>query len=267
MKLKVLLFLLMVTGIALANIMGTYRAGKKDFFDPELLKIDEGKYLGSFIANVPLILSDGQETDLFSVIREKPTILLFSYYTCEGSCPIRIDNLKELINSSGDLKKRDFNVLVVSFDKKDNLETMKKFISVREPFTSHWKFAITSESGIQKLTGSTGFKFFFSERDKTFVHTNVYIFLAPDGKITRYLFGIKPKERDVKIALAEAQGGKVTLSSVLDLALLVCYTYDPSRSSFVINPTIVFGGIGFAILSSIAIFAFAANRFSKREVQ
>ena len=267
MRIGALFAFLLIAGISMANVMGTYRAGKKDFFDPELLKIDEGKYLGSFVANVPLTLSDGTNTDLYSLIKEKPTILVFSYYTCEGSCPIRVDNLKKLLDSSSDLRKRDFNILVVSFDKKDNLETMRKFISVREPLTDHWKFAILNEQAIEKLTKSTGFKFFFSERDKTFVHTNVYIFLAPDGKITRYLFGIKPKERDVKIALAEAQGGKVSLSSVLDLALLVCYTYDPSRSSFVINPTIVFGGIGFAILGSIAIFAFAANRLSRREVQ
>ncbi len=267
MKIAVILALLLMTGMSAANIMGTYRAGKKDFFDPELLKIDEGRYLGNFVANVPLTLSDGTKTDLYSLIKEKPTILVFSYYTCEGSCPIRVDNLKELIDSSEDLQKRDFNVLVVSFDKKDTLETMEKFISIRKPLTRHWKFAILDEKAIEKLTGSTGFKFFFSERDETFVHTNVYIFIAPDGKITRFLFGIKPKEKDVKIALAEAQGGKVSLSSVLDLALLVCYTYDPSRSSFVINPTIVFGGIGFAILSSIAIFAFAASRLSRREVQ
>ena len=266
MMIKALLAFLLIAGISLSNIMGTYRAGKKDFFDPELLKIDEGKYLGGFVANVPLTLEDGKSTDLYSIIKEKPTILLFSYYTCEGSCPIRVDNLKKLIDSSESLQKRDFNVLVVSFDKKDTLKKKKKFLSVRKPFTAHWKFAILEEDAIQKLTKSTGFKFFFSERDKTFVHTNAYIFLAPDGKITRYLFGIKPKERDLKIAIAEAKGGKVSLSSVLDLALLVCYTYDPSRSSFVINPTIIFGGIGFAILGSIALFAFAANRFSKREV-
>ncbi len=267
MKIGALFAFLLMAGISIANVMGTYRAGKKDFFDPELLKIDEGKYLGGFVANVPLTLSEGTKTDLYSLIKEKPTILVFSYYTCEGSCPIRIDNLRDLIQSSDALQRRDFNVLVVSFDKRDTVETMRKFISLHNPFTDHWKFAILSEQAIDKLTKSTGFKFFFSERDKTFVHTNVYIFLAPDGKITRYLFGIKPKERDVKIALAEAQGGKVSLSSVLDLALLVCYTYDPSRSSFVINPTIVFGGIGFAILGSIAIFAFAANRLSRREVQ
>ena len=112
-----------------------------------------------------------------------------------------------------------------------------------------------------------GFRFFYSERDKTFVHTNVFIFLSPDGKITRYLFGVKPSERDVRIALAEAEGGRVSLGSVVDLALLVCYTYDPSRSAFVVNPTIIFGGVGFAILGSIVLFAVFSNMFFKREVQ
>jgi protein SCO1/2 len=258
---------LLAITFSFANIMGTYRAGKKDFFDPEMLKIDEGKFLGGYVANVPVKLPDGTTVNLYELLKDKPTILVFSYYTCEGSCPIRVDNLKELIESSDTLKKRQYNVLVLSFDSKDNLETMTAFIEKRKPFTPHWIFGILDRNSIERLTSSTGFKFFYSERDKTFVHTNVYIFLSPDGKITRYLFGIKPKERDVRIALAEAEGGKVSLSSVLDLALLVCYTYDPSRSSFVINPTIIFGGIGFAILGSIALFAFVSNRFAKREVQ
>ncbi len=264
---KILFALLLLAGAVLGNIMGTYRAGKKDFFDPELLKIDEGKYIGGFVANVPLRLSDGRTVELYELLKERPTILVFSYYTCEGSCPIRVDNLKKVLDSSSTLQRRDFNVLVVSFDKRDTPDTMKSFMAKREPFTKHWKFAILDPQSIDRLTMSTGFKFFYSERDRTFVHTSAYIFLSPDGKITRYLFGIKPKEKDLRIALAEAEGGKVSLSSVVDLALLVCYTYDPSRSSFVINPTIIFGGIGFAILGSIAIFAFVSNRLSRREVQ
>lgn len=264
---EVILVLLLTAVAVMGNVMGDYRGGKKDFFDPSLLKIDESKYLGGYVANVPLMISEDTTVNLYDLISEKPTILLLSYYTCEGSCPVRIDNLKRLMDSSDTLRKRDFNILVVSFDERDNFETMRRFISKREPFSEHWVFAVLSKESIQKLTKSLGFKFFYSERDKTFVHTNVFIFLSPDGKITRYLFGVKPSERDVRIALAEAEGGKVSLSSVVDLALLVCYTYDPSRSSFVVNPTIIFGGVGFAILGSIVLFALFSNTFFKREVQ
>ena len=267
MMVKLLVVFLISVGVALAEAVGANNVLREDYFDPSLLKIDEKRYLGSFAANVDVILEDGRKVKLYDLLSDKPTILLFSYYTCEGSCPIRIDNLNKLIKGSGSLKSRDFNVIVLSFDKKDSLETLRKFKEIHGPFTAQWIFGLLPEKDIETLTSSVGFKFFYSERDKTFVHTNVYIFLAPDGRITRYLFGINPKERDIRIALAEAEGGRISTNSVVDLALLVCYTYDPSRSTFVVNPTIIFGGVGFAALGGVVLLAFISSRLVRREVQ
>jgi len=266
-------FLLLFTNVIVvfAGAMGVNDIYREDFFDPSLLKIDTNKYLGNYIANTEILLENGKKVQLYDLFSEKPTILVLSYYTCQGSCPIRIDNLNKTIKSSDSLMDRDFNVLVLSFDKRDTLQTLAKFKKQHGPFTKHWIFGLIPEKDIETLTDSVGFKFFYSERDKVFVHTNVYIFIAPDGKITRYLFGINPKARDVRIALAEAQGDKVTPSSIVDLALLCCYTYDPSRGAFVVNPTIIFGGIGFAMTAAVVLLAtfsrVASNKLIKREVQ
>ncbi len=262
---RLVLTFLMLAGYALATVVGGAQVFKKDFFDPSTLRIDEGRYLGNFVANVEVILEDGTRKKIYDLIKDKPTILLLSYYTCEGSCPLRIDNLNKLIKTTS-LKKRDFRVLVLSFDREDTLEDLKHFKEAHGPFTDHWVFGLIPPEDIETLTGSVGFKFFYSERDKTFVHTNVYIFLSPDGRITRYLFGVVPEEKDVRIALVEAESGKTQLSSLVDLALLVCYTYDPSRSTFVVSPTIIFGGIGFALFGSVALFALISGRLARREV-
>ncbi len=262
----ILLILLAVAVTVFANAVGTRGAFKEDFFDPSLLKIEEGKYLGNFIYNGNVILEDGSTVKLYDLLDGKPTILVFSYYTCEGSCPVRIDKLNELIHRSDTLRERDFRVLVLSFDEKDTLEDLKRFKEGHGPFTSHWVFGMIPPQEIETVTGSVGFRFFYSERDKTFVHANVYIFIAEDGRITRYLYGVNPKERDIRIALAETEGGRVSANSFVDLALLVCYTYDPSRSSFVINPTILFGGIGFVALGSVVLIAFISGKLLRREV-
>lgn len=264
---RILLILLLGAGFALAEAVGAGNVIREDFFDPALLKIDERKYLGTFVPNTDVILEDGKSVKLYELLSDKPTIILFSYYTCEGSCPIRIDNLNRLIKSVDSLKNRDFNVIVLSFDEKDTLQTLRKFKETHGPFTEQWIFGLLPKENIESFTGSLGFKFFFSERDKTFVHSNVYIFVAPDGRVTRYLFGINPKERDIRISLAEAEGGKITANSVIDLALLVCYTYDPSRSTFVVNPALIFGGIGLASLGGVVLFAFMTSKLLKREVQ
>jgi len=262
------LFLLLLTFTAFGGVVGPSDDVFKDTdkFNPEILKIDERKYLGTFVRDVKIILEDGTEVNLYSLFGEKPTVLLLSYYTCEGTCPVRVINLNKLILESEALKSRDFNVLVLSFDEKDNLELLRAFKEKYSPFASQFVFGLIKKEDIEKLTESVGFKFFFSERDKTFVHPNVYIFISPDGKITRYLYGVKPEERDIRIALAETEKSRISFNSIVDLAYLACFTYDPSRSRYVVNPTLLFGGIGFLALGAVIAFAILSNRLSRKEV-
>ncbi|MDQ7081817.1 MAG: hypothetical protein Q9N34_01590 [Aquificota bacterium] len=116
-----ILLLLLLAGLSFSTVVGGAQVFKKDFFDPSILKIDESKYLGSFVADVEVLLEDGTRTRVYDLIGDKPAILLLSYYTCEGSCPLRIDSLNRLIKSSS-LKDRDFRVLVLSFDREDTLD-------------------------------------------------------------------------------------------------------------------------------------------------
>ena len=259
-----LLFLLIAFLFSFSGVMGPGVIKDNDYFDPSILKIDEKKYLGNFVKNVKVILEDGTETDLYSLI-DRPTILLLSYYTCEGTCPVRIDNLNKLIKETG-LKDKDFKVINLSFDKLDTLETLRKFKKIHGPFTKQWVFGLIKKDQIEALTNSVGFRFFFSERDKTFVHPNVYIFISEEKRITRYLYGVKPSEKDIRIALAETRQNKISLNDIVDLAYLVCFTYDPSRSRYVVNPTIIFGGIGFSLLGIVLVYAVISSRLAKKEV-
>ena len=265
---RVIVFLFLFSSLIFAGgAMGPSSGAFKnnDFFDPSLLKIDKKKYLGTFVPNVKVILENGKEVDLYSLLKGHPNILLLSYYTCQGTCPVRIDNLNHLIQKT-DLKDRDFKVINLSFDERDNLQTLKKFKKAHGPFTKHWVFGLIKKEDIHKLTDAVGFKFFFSERDKTFVHPNVYIFLTDQGRITRYIYGVKPSYRDIKLALLETTQNKVSLNSVIDLAYLVCFTYDPSRSRYVVNPTLIFAGIGFSVFGLVMLYSLWSLKSSKKEV-
>ena len=49
--------------------------------------------------------------------------------------------------------------------------------------------------------------------------------LTPEGKMARYLYGIRFRPRDLRFALTEASEGRST--STIDKILLWCYHYDP----------------------------------------
>ncbi len=131
---------------------------------------------------------------------------------------------------------------------------------------NNWTFALLNPEDIQKFTQDLGFKFFYSEKDKTFVHTNVLIFLSPSAlitMITRYLFGVDPDSRDIRLALANARLEKPSVSTILDIALLACYRYDPVRSRYVLDPIVIFPLAGVLLLITTGILSIT---FRKKEV-
>ena len=219
------------------------------YFDPSVLEINQDLYLGKKLKDYTM-LTDRGWTSLYKVIDNKPTILQLAYYTCDASCPILTENLLKAVK---DLNGKKFNVVVLSFDKRDNIDTLKAFKKKLGNVPDNWTFGILQEEDIKDITQSVGFKFFFSERDKTFVHPNTLIFLSPDAKVMRYLFGTFPRAKDINLALIDAQREKPSINNIVDLALLACYRYDPSRSRYTIDPLVIFAMMGFGLLGITAL--------------
>ena len=66
--------------------------------------------------------------------------------------------------------------------------------------------------------------------------------LTPDGKMARYLYGIRFSARDIRLALTEAAEGKGKFT--IDRLLLFCYHYDPQSRSYTLFATNVMRGGG-----------------------
>ncbi len=230
------------------------------YFDASVMRIDEDKYLGAYVPDVTFTDEGGKKHRLLDFVKGKPTALILAYYTCDSACPILV---KGALDATKNLNE-DFRVLVLSFDKEDTLDSLKAFKLKLGNVPSSWTFGLMKEEDIKKLTSSIGYRFFYSHRDKVFVHPNVITFLSPEGEVVRYLYGISPKERDLRIAFAEARGSKITKNSFVDLAFLVCYRYDPNTGKYGLNPTVFFGLAGFGLVSLTLAYAFLKPR---REVK
>jgi protein SCO1/2 len=61
-------------------------------------------------------------------------------------------------------------------------------------------------------------------------HIATILVLTPDGKVSRYLYGIEYPTKEFRLAVVEAAGGKVGTS--FDRFLLTCYRYDPSSRKY-----------------------------------
>lgn len=241
-------------------------------FDPTVLKIDEEKFLGKTLPDITMTDWKGNSLTLAG-LAGKPLILSIIYYRCVSTCPVLNEGLAEALGNTGLRLGEDYNVVTLSFKADESPLDAEKFrsklaVKMKNKLPDNfdkWIFAVAKEEDIRKLTGALGYKFFYSEQDKIYVHPNVYIFVSPREKITRYLFGLFPLAVDLKIALLEAADGKIGRSSMINVLTLACYHYDPSIGGYKLNLPFIFGMIGFALALFTALVVVLFARKLKRQ--
>jgi protein SCO1/2 len=54
--------------------------------------------------------------------------------------------------------------------------------------------------------------------------------LTPQGRLSRYFYGIEYAPRDLRLGLVEASNGRI--GSPVDQLLLFCYHYDPATGKY-----------------------------------
>lgn len=230
--------------------------------DPSLMQIEESEYLGSRLqADYQLVDLEGKAFTLGEMMG-KPLLLLFSYYGCDGTCPTLNINLKQVLSKIERFKiGKDYKVLTVSFDKNDTLDTMKKFVinaDIPADMREGWRHAILTqkEVDVEKLTSSVGYNYFWSRTDQVFLHPNVLIFITPEGRVARYLYGTAIDKDTLELALIDTDWNRIANSTqIIDILTGVCYSYNFQEGKYNINYSL-FAGLGSLIFGiSLVIFS------------
>ncbi len=206
--------------------------------------------------DIVFITSEGQEISFSDLKKEnKPLILVPLFYTCGSMCPLLTFEIIKSLEKISLKPFKDFNIITFSFDERDDVELAKKqkknYVtpSKNEDYENGWKFVILKDSSnIYRLTNSIGF--YFKREGNMFVHPSALIFLSPELKITRYIYGPEILPLDLEMAIYEASKGK--LGGLRVKIAKFCFNYDPKGRKYVFN----FAKI-FMILSIVFTFSFA----------
>jgi protein SCO1 len=217
---------------------------------PELLKqvgIDQ-----KLNQSIPLDLTfrdeDGRTVALGQFFGQKPVILTLVYYNCPMLCTQVLNgvesSLKELSTAIGN----QYDVVTISIDPTEShvLAKTKKEMYVgmygRPGAAQGWHFLTGDEPQIKQLADAIGFRYAYDPDTKQFAHASAIMLLTPDGKISRYFYGIQYPTRDLRLGLVEASEGKI--GTPVDQVLLFCYHYDPATGKYglLISHVIQIGG-------------------------
>ncbi|MEA2709905.1 MAG: hypothetical protein QOF78_2506 [Phycisphaerales bacterium] len=229
---RVFVTILLLTLAATAAHGAAPRDGRMEPTPPELTDIGVDEKGGS---SLPLDLTFVDETGKSVQLRDyfnhnRPIVLQLSYFGCPSLCSLVSNGLVESLNDLSLTMGKEFDVINVSFDPAETarLAKLKKqsFLDAynRPAGGEAWHFLTGKPAEIEQLTKAVGFRYKWVESSKQFSHPAVLMLLTPDGKISRYLYGVKYEPRTLRLSLVEASEGKI--GTTVDRFLLTCFHYD-----------------------------------------
>lgn len=178
----------------------------------------------------------GETVTLRAYSGKKPIVLAFVYFTCPMLCnqveQTLVGTLKMISFNPG----TEYEVVFISFDSTDTPdaalkkkhEAMSRF--ARPATEPGWHFLTGTKASIDAVSKAADFRFNYDPKTKLFGHASGILLLTPDGRISRYFFGVDYPSSNVRLGLVDASAGKI--GNPIDHILLFCYQYDPTKARY-----------------------------------
>jgi protein SCO1 len=181
----------------------------------------------------------GQQVKLGQYFGKKPVVLAFVYYDCPMLCTQVLNGMVTSFRVLPFQVGNEFDVVTVSFDPRETntLAAAKKKVYVnylpeklRAGANNGWHFLTGDQANITQLTEAAGFHYRWDEETKQFAHASAIMVTTPQGKLSRYFYGIEYAPRDLRLGLIESSANRI--GSRVDQLLLYCYHYDPATGKY-----------------------------------
>jgi protein SCO1 len=238
----------------------------------DLEKIDVVEHLGGQLpldlplrdeADQPITLGAAMGND------QRPVILTLAYYNCPMLCTLVLNAVIKGVNEQTLKPGQDFRLVTVSIDPRETGELAAAKRVTHEAAISapgSWRFLTGSQESITTLAETVGFKYFHDEARDEFAHPAAIYIVTPDGRLSRYFYGIAVAGKDLRLSLVEASAGKI--GTIVDRFIMYCYHYDPSSQGYVLGAMRVMrvGGILTLALLSTTLFFFWRHELRRRSV-
>jgi protein SCO1/2 len=225
---------------------------------------------------VPLDLDFVDETGRPVKLREyftdKPVLLTLVYYDCPQLCNQVLTGAVGALKTLPMVPGKDFIWLTVSFDHREQpeLAAAKKDNYVKQlgkpEAAKGWHFLTGSEAAVKELTHAVGFRFLWDPAKKQYAHASGIMVLTPDGKVSRYFYGIEYAPRDLRLGFVDAGQGRI--GSLADQIIMYCYLYDPTTGTYglqVMRVLRIFAVL--TLLTLVVLFIFLRYKAKQKEAQ
>lgn len=170
---------------------------------------------------------------LFDGIR--PVVLSLNYSNCPMLCGMKLRGMIEALAGMSLRPGQDYRIVSVSIDP---LETPMRARLAKQGYVREfgrgnnegWHFLTGRESQIKALARAVGFQYRYIPERREYAHAAAFMVCTPDGRLSRYLYGVKFERKTVQLSLVEAAQGKI--GTAFDQVLLFCFHYDANSGNY-----------------------------------
>lgn len=226
------------------------------------IEIGIKEHLGDTIPLDLWFLNENNDTVTLRQIIDKPTIMCFVYFDCPNLCSPLMDGIADVVSKLDLNLGTDYEIITISFNTRDTPEKAREkkvnFVQrISKDNQKHWVYLTGNQDNISAITEAIGYR--YKPQGLDFAHASAIFVLSPQGKITRYLYGLTFLPFDVKMAVIEAQKGipRPTINRILEY----CFAYNPGSQTYTLQVTRILG----AIILFIALVVFAVLILKKRK--
>ena len=213
----------------------------------------------------------GRTVQLGDYFGKKPLILNLVYYNCTMLCGEALAGLTGAMKMVKFDVGKEFEVVTVSFNPQETPEIAaakkKDYLARygRPGAASDWHFLTGPPESINALTKAVGFQYQYDPKINQYAHVTAIMVLTPQGRISRYFYGVDFPPKDLRMGLVEASEGKI--GNAVDQVLLYCYHYDPATGKYgaVVNNILRLGaGVTIVFLGALLLILFRLEKVVPR---
>jgi protein SCO1 len=218
--------------------------------------------------DVPFRDEAGRTVRLGDYLGKRPVILTLNYYNCPMLCTIELNGLvRSLLTLSFDVGDQ-FDIVTLSINPRETsaMAAAKKASYLkrygRASAERGWHFLTGDEQSIEQVARAVGFRYVYDRESDQYAHPAGFVILTPQGRISRYFYGIEYPPRDLRLGLIEASAQKI--GTPVDQLLLLCFHYDPSTGKYNLVIMNVIRILSVATVLALGTFMFVMFRRDRR---
>jgi protein SCO1/2 len=188
----------------------------------------------------------------------RPVLVNFAYYQCPMLCNLVLNGMLGGMKKISWTPGKEYEVVTISIDARETpeLAASKKQTHIealgKPEAAVGWHFLTGDEKQIKRVADAIGFKYQYMRNNNEFAHAAGIFTVSPAGKISRYLYGVEYKHKDLRLALLDASEGRAL--SIGEKIEMFCYRYDANAKGYVLFARNFMKGSGYVVAAGLFIF-------------